>query len=192
MIIETAGYLSGLAILMSFVPYTRDIFNRKTKPERMSWLIWAVLGSISFFSQMAKGASHSLWFVGVQFVGDFFVFILAIKYGFGGLLKRDIVALIGAVVGLGLWYITSEAAIALFIIIFIDATGVFLTVIKSYENPATETISAWVFTLIGGFLACIAVGRLNLILLAFPFYVFLASLAILISIKLGFRRAALR
>jgi hypothetical protein len=192
MIGEIAGYLSGVAILMSFVPYVRDIFSGKTKPERISWLIWAILGSILFFSQLAKGASYSLIMTGVMAAGDLFVFILAIKYGFGGFLKRDIAALIAAAIGLFLWYATREAAFALFIAIFIDATGAILTIIKSYEKPATETISSWVFVFIGGFLGCLAVGSFNFILLAFPFYICLAALAILISIKLGFRRIALK
>lgn len=188
MISVAAGYLSGVAILLSFVPYIRDIFKGKTKPERISWLIWAILGSISFFSQLAKGASYSLVLTGAQTFGDLFIFILAIKYGFGGFLKRDVYALIGAGVGLFLWYMTKEAAVALFMVIFIDAIGVVLTVIKSYENPDTETVSTWVFTFAAGSLACLAVGSFNLILLAFPFYIALAGVAILIAIKLGFQR----
>ncbi|MFA4833863.1 MAG: hypothetical protein WC619_03380 [Patescibacteria group bacterium] len=185
--IEIFGYLSGLAILISFLPYIRDIFSGKTKPERISWLIWAGLGLISLFSQFAKGASYSLIMTGAQAVGDLFIFLLAIKYGLGGFLKRDIAALIGAGLGLFLWYITKEAAVALFIVIFVDAIGVVLTVIKSYEKPKTETISAWVFTFIGGFLGCLAVGGFNFILLVFPFYICLASLSILLAIKLGLK-----
>ncbi|MFA4998580.1 MAG: hypothetical protein WC514_00965 [Candidatus Paceibacterota bacterium] len=188
MIKEIAGYLSGIAMLLSFVPYIKDIFLKKTKPERISWLIWAILGSIAFFSQFAKGASYSLVMTGVQAIGDFSIFILAIKYGIGGFMKRDIVALIGAGIGLFLWYITKEAAIALFIVIFIDAIGVILTVIKSYEKPETETVSSWVLVSISGFLACVAVGSFNLVLLVFPFYILLAGLAVLIAIKLGFQR----
>jgi hypothetical protein len=191
MIIETAGYLAGLAILLSFAPYIRDIFSGKTKPERISWLIWAILGTISFFSQLAKGASFSLIMTAAQTVGDLFIFILAIKWGFGGFLKRDVSALVGAALGLFLWYLTKEAAVALIIAIFIDATGAVLTVIKSYERPTTETVSSWVLTFIGGLLACIAVGGFNLILLALPLYICLASAAILIAIKLGVKRKEL-
>lgn len=187
MISEVAGYLSGLAILLSFAPYIRDIFLGKTKPERMSWLIWAILGLISFSSQFAKGASYSLLMTGAQAIGDLFIFILAIRFGLGGFLKRDIVALIGAGISLFLWYITKEAAVALFLVIFIDAIGVILTIIKAYEKPNTETVSAWFLTFLGGFLGCLAVGSLNFILLAFPFYICLASLAILIAIMLGWR-----
>ena len=188
MIPEIAGYLSGILILMSFIPYIRDIFAGKTKPERMAWLIWGILGSIFFFSQLAKGGTYSLILAGAQTAGDIFVFLLAIKYGLGGLKRRDILAFIGAITGLFLWYLTKEPAVALFITIFIDSSGVALTAIKSYEKPETETISSWVLTFLGGFFACIAVGSFNLVLLAFPIYVCLASLTILFSIKSGFKR----
>ncbi len=188
MILQLAGYLSGIAILLSFVPYIRDIFLNKTKPERASWLIWTVLGLISFASQFAKGASWSLIMTGAQAVGDGLVFFLALKYGFGGLQKRDVAGLTAAALGLVLWGLTGEAAIALFIAIFIDAIGAALTVIKTYEHPSTETVSSWVLTLLAGLLSCIAVGRLDFILLAFPFYIFLASASILLAIWLGSRR----
>jgi hypothetical protein len=187
MISEIAGYLSGLAILLSFGPYLNDIFRHKTKPQRASWLIWSTLGLISLFSQFAKGASYSLIMTGAQTMGDLFVFILAIKYGLGGLAKRDIISLFGVTVSLLLWYLTKEATVALFLIIFIDAIGAALTALKSYQNPATETVSSWVLTFIGGLLACIAVGQFDFILLAFPFYICLASLLILAAINFGFR-----
>lgn len=190
MISEISGYLSGLAILASFIPYIRDTFFGETKPERMSWLIWSIIGSISFFSQFAKGASYSLLMTGAQTIGDLFIFVIAIKYGVGGFVKRDVIAIIGAGISLFLWYLTKEASIALLIVIFIDAIGALLTVIKSYKNPETETVSAWVLTFIGGFLGCIAVGKISFILLAFPVYVCLASLSILLAIKLGFENRA--
>lgn len=188
MIIQIAGYLSGLAVLLSFYPYIRDIFAGKTKPERISWLIWGSLSLTAFFPQLAKGASYSLLMTGAMAVGDILVFILAIKYGRGGFLKRDIFAMLCLAGGLTLWYLTKEAAIALYIATFIDATGTALTVAKSYEDPSSETVSSWMLTFIGGVLACIAVGSFNFVLLIFPFYMALAGLSILIAIYLGFLR----
>lgn len=185
MVSSISGYLSGIAILLSFIPYIKDIFSNKTKPERSSWLIWTVLGMISFFSQFAKGASYSLIMSGAQVIGDLFIFLLAIKFGLGGLIKRDIYALIAACGGLVLWSITKEASFALLIAIIIDAIGAFLTVMKTYENPKTETVSSWALTFLGGLFGCIAVGNFNWILLVFPIYICLASLSILLAIKFG-------
>lgn len=93
MLIEYFGYVSGSLILLSFVPYLVSIFRHHTKPERASWLIWALLGSISFWTQLAKGAGASLWLPGVQTIGDLFIFVLSIKYGIGGLLKEILLPL---------------------------------------------------------------------------------------------------
>ena len=191
MTIELFGYLSGLVMLASFAPYIRDIFLLKTKPERMSWFIWAMLGLIACFSQFTKGASYSLIMTGVQALGDLSIFILAIKYGLGGFLKRDKAALVGMILGLFLWYLTNEAALALFIVIIIDGAGVVLTVMKTYKSPKTETVSTWVLTSLAGFLGCLAVGKFSMILLVFPFYICLSGAAVLIAIELGSRRKSL-
>ena len=91
--LKTLGLLSGFLSIIMYIPYLRDIFHHTTKPERASWLIWSVLGGIAFFSQFAKGATNSLWLTGAQTLGVFVVFILSLRYGVGGLVKRDIYAL---------------------------------------------------------------------------------------------------
>ncbi|OGZ30308.1 MAG: hypothetical protein A2931_02075 [Candidatus Niyogibacteria bacterium RIFCSPLOWO2_01_FULL_45_48] len=179
------GYLSGIFITCSFIPYVISIFRGQAKPERASWFIWSALGGIAFFSQLSKGARYSLWLPGIQTVGDISIFLFSIKYGMGGVSKRDKLALSIAGLGLILWYITQEAAIALFFAIFIDAIGAFLTILKSYEHPTTEPIIAWIFTMLGGFFAIFAVGGWNWTLLSFPVYTFVANLFIIGSIKLG-------
>ena len=185
MIIQAIGYLSGIITLVSFVPYIKSIFDGKTKPERASWIIWATLSLVAFFPQLYKGASYSLFMTGAAAVGDFFIFILSIKYGIGGLLKRDIIAVIGLILGLYLWHITKEAAFALYIVILVDSIGAVLTIIKTYQYPESENVSSWWLTLIGAVLACIAVGSLNIFLLSFPFYFALVSILILSAVYFG-------
>jgi len=188
MITQIAGYLSGVVALFSFVPYIKSIFAGKTKPERASWIIWAALSSAAFFPQLVEGASYSLFMTGAAAVGDFLIFFLSIKYGIGGLLKRDIFALVGLIVGLSIWYVTKEAVFALYIVMFIDAMGAVLTIIKTYHQPESESVSSWVLTFIGGILACVAVGSFNIILLSFPMYFAIVSLFILATVYLGFRK----
>lgn len=185
---EWAGYISGVFIFLSFLPYLRDILRGTTKPERGSWLIWAVLGSIAFFSQLAEGASYSLYLAGIQALGDIAVFVLALKYGFGGVEKRDRVALVGAGTSLLLWYFTREPAYALLLVILIDAIGGVLTILKSYEAPSTETLSTWILTGLAGLFAIFSVGSFDVVLLSFPVYIFLINFAIVAAIKLGVRK----
>lgn len=185
MFVEFFGLLSGITICLFFIPYTRDIFSGKTKPERASWFIWSTLNLIVLLALLSKQVNYSLILPGSQALGDLFIFFLAIKYGLGGFLKRDIIALIGAGIGVLLWYITKEPLLAVLIAIFIDATGYFLTIMKIYENPDTETVGSWVLNFFGGLFACFAVGSLNMSYLIYPLYICIASLAILVAIKLG-------
>lgn len=179
------GYISGFLLLISFIPYLIAIFKGEAKPERASWLLWTILGGISFFSLLSEGATNSLWLPGVQAIGDALIFILSIKYGLGGLMKRDKIALAAAGMSLLLWYFTKEASVALVFAIIIDGAGAVLTMIKSYEEPITEPMSAWVLTCLGGFIGIFAVGNWQPIFIIFPLYIFVANLAIIISILLG-------
>jgi hypothetical protein len=190
--LQTIGIISGLIAGVAYLPYVRDILKGDAKPERASWFIWVVLASIAFFSQLAQGATGSLWFTGLDSIGALIVFFLALKYGLGGFTRRDKVALVAAGVGLVLWYLTRHAAIALLTTIIIDASGTALTVIKTYEDPSTETYTMWALVTVAGILAMISVGRFNLVLLIYPFYIFLANLVVVLAKFAGTKSKGLK
>lgn len=185
MILNIVGLAAGIISIFGYLPYIRDVIKKTTYPERASWLIWDVLTIIAFFSQLAKGAVASLWLPGLEICGLSIVLLLSIKFGTGGLTKKDYYSLIAAGIGLILWYFTKEPAVALYIIIGIDSIGTVLAVQKAYEKPETETMSTWVLVSIAGILSTLSVGKLNIILLSYPFYIFIANAAIAIAIILG-------
>lgn len=55
------GWLSGILSALCYVPYIRGILKHEVKPERASWLIWSVLTVLGFLSNLAIGATNSLW-----------------------------------------------------------------------------------------------------------------------------------
>jgi len=186
--IKFFGYLSGTLSVVAIIPYIYDILKGNTKPERASWFIWSALGLIAFFSQMEKGATNSLWMVGTSTVAVIVVSLLSLKLGYGGFSKRDKISLLIAAFGILLWFITKEAAFALFITIFVDSIGSFLTTLKSYEDPESETISTWIIASIAGVFSALSVGEWNFILLVYPLYIFLANFIVFAAIILGKRK----
>jgi len=169
------GFLSGILPMLGVIPYDRDIFLRKTKPHRGSFLIWSVLGAIAFCTQFAKGATWSLFLPGADTLATLSIFVLSIWYGTGGLNKRDIGGLVLAGLGLVLWYFTRQPLTALLIAIAVDAVGTILTVIKTWEDPHSETFSSWLLAALGGLFAVFAVGKVSLALLVYPIYIFMAN-----------------
>lgn len=183
------GYIAAILSILMVAPYIRDIFLLKTKPERASWFIWTVLGFIAFFSQLAKGATDSLWLNAGQTLATLIIVLLSIKYGVGGFTKRDIRALIAAGIGLIIWYFTKEAAWALIIMIMIDSIGTLLTAIKTYEDPKSETMSTWAISGTSGIFGLLAVGTFsNPILLLYPIYIIVANYLIIVMMVLGRKR----
>jgi hypothetical protein len=183
--LQILGLLSAMLIPLCYAPYIKDIFALKTKPERASWFIWATHGSIAFFSQLAKGATDSLWLSGLETLFSAIVFLLSLKYGVGGFTKRDITALSIAGIGLILWSITKEPAIALFLVIIVDAAGAYVTIVKSYEDPESETLITWILAGTAGLLSALSVGSMNLILLSYPIYIVIANYLTAGAILLG-------
>jgi hypothetical protein len=189
-IFQILGFLSGIVSAICFLPYVRDILLNKTKPERASWLIWSALGLIAFFSQLSKGASNSLWMPGVQTFGVLMIFLLSLKFGEGRLKKRDVISLVIAGFGLIIWFLTKEPIFALAITIFVDMVGALLTTVKAYEDPESETMSTWLLSSLAGLIAAFAVGEVDYVLLAYPIYIFVINLLVVVAMVLGRNKLA--
>jgi len=133
-----------------------------------------------------EGATHSLWFAGVQVGATILIFGLSITRGRGAYLSNaDFLVLLAAQVGLVLWYFTEDAAYALAITISISLLGGLLTIAKAYRDPESETLATWVLSFVASVAAILAVGEANAVLLAYPVYLFLLNGAIVAAILLG-------
>lgn len=185
---EFLGYTSGVLFMLSVIPYVRSILKGNTKPQRMTWLIWTILVFIAFFSQLAEGATWSLLLTAGDAMTIIIVFLFSIKYGVGGFRKIDILSLIGAGVSLIIWYLTKEAAFALFLIIIIDLIGANLTIIKTWKNPETENWVGWAMCGAGGLFGVFAVGSFNIVLLSYPLYIFIINFVVAIIILIRKKR----
>jgi hypothetical protein len=172
---EAFGILAGILPLIAAIPYISDILKGKTRPHRGSFLIWSVLGAIAFGSQAATGASWSLTLPAADTLATLIIFGLSIKYGMGGLNRRDVSALMVAGIGLVAWYYTHQPLVALLITIGIDAIGTLLTLLKTYAEPHTETFSSWFLAALSGLAAALAVEEASFVFLVYPLYILLAN-----------------
>lgn len=49
------GIAAGIVSIAGFIPYVASVFRGETKPNRASWWIWAVVGSVLFAGYVAQG-----------------------------------------------------------------------------------------------------------------------------------------
>ncbi|MEL6691150.1 MAG: hypothetical protein AAFP28_12620 [Pseudomonadota bacterium] len=180
------GLISATLSLLAFAPYMRDTLRGSTRPFRASWLIWSVLSSISLASQIAEGATMSLFYAGAQCGGTLFIFTLSIWRGMGTFLRgSDAVVLLAALVGLVFWYASDNAAYALFISCGISLLGGSVTVYKAYLDPDSETMSFWAISFVASLFAMASVGRVDAVLMAYPAYLLILKSSIITAMIMG-------
>ncbi|HVS58750.1 MAG TPA: hypothetical protein VHD60_03355 [Candidatus Saccharimonadales bacterium] len=191
---EIFAILSGLILVAGAPPYLIDILKHKTKPERATWFIWSVLGTIAFISQLSLHGGWSLLFVGLDGLGSIIVFLLSLKYGVGGWTWLDRIALIIAAAGVVISLVAHSPTLALCGVVLADISGVVLTIRKTFLDPGSETTITWFFVGTSALLGALSVGKVQFDLLLYPVYLTIGNYGVLtakyLGLALGRRTAA--
>jgi uncharacterized membrane protein YidH (DUF202 family) len=182
------GLAAGVFGLAAYPPYIRDIMGGNTRPARATWLIWSILSVIALGSQLSAGAHWSIIMTIAKTLGAVTVAALALRYGSGGLSRSDVVALVSALCGLGLWLFMSQPLIALLLVIAVDAIGSWMTLRKALRQPESETPATWLLNSVSSLLGLLAVGSWRLTLMIYPAYLLLANGVIAGVVVFGQRR----
>lgn len=186
------GFASAAIGLVSFLPYIIDVLAGRTRPQRSSWLIWAVVTTLALVSQAAEGATHSLLFSGAQAIVTVAVFGLSIRNGTGCYMNPgDSVALGICAFAIFLWQVTDVPAYALACAIGVNTVAGSLTVLKSFRAPHTETLLTWGLGIVASGLGILSVGKGDPVLQAYPVYLFCLYLSVTTAILLGRFRTSL-
>jgi hypothetical protein len=181
------GVLAGLVGVADTVPYVRDTLRGTTRPHRGAWLIWSVLAIVVCRSQRADGAAWTLAMAGTQAVVTTFVFVLAIRWGEGGVTPAETATIALAGAGVAVWFVAEEPIIATAGVMVADLLAIAMMVPKVYRDPGSETLATYVLASVCGALAIGAVGAFDVSLLVYPAYYCLINAGI--SLLIVARRA---
>jgi hypothetical protein len=143
--------LAGIISFLGFIPYIIGILKKRVTPSFTTWLVWSIIGMILLVSYI-KTTPHltaSVWVPLSYALGPLVICILSVKTGFEKLGKMDFVCLTIALASLVLSLVIQNFYIALFLGIFADLLGAWPTLVKSYKDPASEDLTAWLFFLSG-------------------------------------------
>ena len=167
-IASIAGKLAGIVSLSAYIPYILSILRKETKPNRASWIIWAIVSTIIALSYREAGASYAFLAPLGYVVGSTIVFILSIKYGVGGWTPFDRKCLIGAAISLVVWRIFNSPMSALLINLFINLLGTLPTARKAWYQPETEDKVFWSLVFLGSIVNLFAVENWTFSMAVYP------------------------
>lgn len=146
---QTLGYVSGLFLIGGYIPYMYEVVRGTTIPNRASWFIWALSTAIILFGVKETGTHEAIWVPIADALGCFIIFIFSLFMGVGGWSKTDQVSLAICAISLIIFLTTGNVLIALIMNLLIYISGYISTIKKAYQNPKSESLSAWTLFLIG-------------------------------------------
>ena len=176
--------VAGLLTAICVVPYLRDIYRGTTRPQRVSWLVFAVLSIVAAVSQFLDGAYAGAWLTTGAALGFSLVFLASVRRGVGGMSRTEVLSLVIATCGLGVSLAVREPLIAVLAVVVAEIPAISLTVRKTLRDPASETASTWLIDGLAGVCALLAVSELSLSQVLYPLHHIVANSCVLAAIVL--------
>lgn len=167
------GILAGIISFSAYLFYIIGILKGRTKPSRTTWFIWSFVGIVLAISYKASGAEDTAWVAISEAIAPTIIALLAIKYGTGGTEKIDIIAFIGAIVSILLWWIFNSPVVALTTNLVIDFFAAIPTIKKSWAKPEEEDRFAWSLTQTGNLFNLFAIDKIIFAVIIYPVYTFI-------------------
>jgi hypothetical protein len=191
MLNENFVYLSFIIAVYADFDYFLDTLKGKVKPNRVTWFLWALAPLIAFAAMVSEGVGlSSLMTFASGFAPLLIVFGTFIsKKSYWKLGKFDILCGIISVFALFLWYLTKTGTVAILFSIIADGLAGIPTVIKSYQEPETESAKVYLLNALAIVITLFTIKTWTFTYVAFPVYVLLICMliAIIILSKQGSR-----
>ena len=172
------GFLLHLA---SSSTYIYNTLRGRTKPNRVTFFMWAVLAFIITAAALVDGvgwAAAPIFMAGLMPLLIFFAsFVNPNAYWKLGPL--DYTCGVFSILAIGLWALTSNPILAIVFAIIGDGLAAVPTIIKAFKYPETEHFGAYIGALLNNAFVFVYSPFYTFAALAFPIYIIFVNGTIL-------------
>jgi len=156
--------------------YIIDTLKGKTKPNRVSFLLWGVM-VIAGSASLSAGFSWANLPVIVAGAGPLIIFLCSFvnKNAYWKLKALDYICGLFAVLALILWWLTKNPLLAIFFAIFADILASIPTLIKIANHPETETKKSYYLYAIAHTFNLLTISTWIITETASPIYLFIIN-----------------
>ncbi len=180
--------LSAVLSLTGSLAYIRDIVRGRSKPNLVTWGLWA------FAPLIATGAALSAhadpWATVRIFVSGFapllvfFVGLLTPR-SYWKLSKFDYVCGVLSLIALGAWLVANAPVASILLAAIADVFATLPTIIKAWKHPETETVYTYFVGLFTASIVIPAIPVWNIENSAFQVYLLIANISLFIVVMRG-------
>ena len=175
---------AGLGLTGTFA-YIRDMFRGKSKPNLVTWGLWA------FAPLVATGAALSAdadgWATVRIFMSGFgplliFIFAFIVRQSYWKLSRFNYACGLLSIIALLVWIGANSPLIAILLLAVADLLATLPTIIKAWKYPETETLYTYFIGLFTASIVIPAIPVWNIENSAFQIYLLLANTALFLAV----------
>ncbi|HEY1085201.1 MAG TPA: hypothetical protein VGE34_00560 [Candidatus Saccharimonadales bacterium] len=190
MINENWIFVGAVLNLIGSTNYCFNTIQGKTKPNRVTWSLWALAPLIAFAAMLGEGIELKLalmtFMVGF---GPLLIFIVSFinKKSVWNITRFDVICGTLSLIGLVGWVFTRTGDVAILFSIVADGLALIPTLIKAWREPETESPLVFFFGAASATITLLAVKSYDFTTVGFPIYILTVCilLFLLIQFKLG-------
>jgi hypothetical protein len=174
---------AALSILAASV-YIRSMFTGRTKPNRVTWLMWAIAPLIAAAASLSSGVGWAVLPVFMACFSPLMIFTASFfaKKAYWKLSTFDYFCGVLSGLALVMWWLTKNPNVAIVFAISSDALAAVPTIMKSWMNPETESIWPYAVGVFGAASSLVVAAVLTFSAYAFPSYLIVTNLLVLLAI----------
>lgn len=196
MSLSFAHWLVVLSACISIVgasAYIRDTLSGKSKPNRVSWSMWALAPLIG--TAAAISANADIWATIRIFLAGFLPLLVFIASfvnpkSYWKLSLFDLLCGVCSLAALIVWLVIQSPTLAILLAALGDGFATLPTIRKAWTNPETETGVTYIASFISVLLVIPSIPKWNIENSAFQIYLLVANAALLFVVyrkQFGFR-----
>lgn len=178
--------------ILAGLDYLLATLKGKAQPNPITWLFWGLAPLVAFLAQIHKTIEPTAWVTLALAAGPLLIFCVSLSGGrHWKVTIFDILCGGSAAVGIVLWQVTSDPAIAVIFGILADILGGVPTVRKAYTNPTSEKALPYLLSVTSMVLTISTIRDWQFVNYAFPVYILLINVLIytLAATRIGERKS---
>jgi hypothetical protein len=152
--------------------YFKDIFFGQTKPNLVSWSLWAMIPFLGAFFQIKAGAGLSVLPVLIAGFGPLLVVIVSLyrKNSYWKITKLDIACGILALLALIFYVLNYNLGISILFAVLGDMLAFIPTFVKSWKFPETEMPSVYLAGMLSNVVGLLIIKDWSFAIYSFGIY----------------------
>jgi hypothetical protein len=183
--------LSAAISLSGAAAYIRDMWRGKSKPNLVTWGLWAFAPLIATGAALSAGAdSWATVRIFMAGFGPLLIFLAAffIPQSYWKLTVFDYACGALSLIALGAWLVADSPILAILLAASADMLATLPTMLKAWKYPETETLYTYFVGLFTASIVIPAIPVWNIENSAFQVYLLVANTALFLIVMRGYVR----